>query len=114
MSKLNSLNCDTGPIHLRLKQYKLFASVTYPTRRNWYENVTILCSAENSIGAKMPPTLFITGLRPNKGLSPRFEGIEVIGPPRAGVYPGHGSQTGLIDPPGVIVHSDQVGFLNTI
>ena len=54
------------------------------------------------------------GRRSDVGLSPRLEGIEVIGATRASVYPGNCSQPDPIDPPGVVVHASQVRLLKTI
>ena len=53
-------------------------------------------------------------LRPNKGLPPRLEGIEVIRAARAAVYSGYCAQPGTINTVGIIVHTGQVRLLSTI
>jgi hypothetical protein len=57
---------------------------------------------------------FVDCLRSNEVLSPRFEGVEVVGATRTGVYPGYRSKPGTIDPSGVIIYPCQVGLLTAI
>src|SRR3990170_150058 len=52
--------------------------------------------------------------RPNVGLLPRLKGVEVVGPPGAGVYSGYRPQPDPVYPPGVVIYPGQVCLLNTI
>lgn len=56
----------------------------------------------------------MTELRPNIGLPPRLEGIEVVCTAGTDVYPSQSPEPSTIDPTGVVIHAVLISLLSAI
>src|SRR3990170_369444 len=76
-----------------------------------YDSERVLSGGFSSLLSHHIP---VRRLRPNVRLPPRLEGVEIVGPPGAGVYPCYRPQPDTVYPPGVVIYPGQVGLLNAI